>query len=133
MQSQQFGGALPPTSRKVTGVQDRVFPRVEGRPPIIVSNIRANVADVSQSGIGLVVSGSLKRGDRVQIVVTDALIHVSQEVTGEVMWATATRAGLRWVDLTPDQEEWFRKRFSRWRATGELSMERGHEVIHWGL
>ena len=53
-------------------------------------------------------------GQRLRLVLTDALDDSRQEMDAEAVWCAGRRAGLRWVSLTPEQDSWLLSRFKAW-------------------
>jgi hypothetical protein len=115
-----------------SGANRRQFPRIE-EPPLHVSGVWATVDDVSCGGVCLKVPQPVARGSRLPLILTDAHMYFSQEVEAEVMWCSGPRAGLRFVNLTDDQQEWIEQRLLAWeRDGGARRPQAGEETIRWG-
>ena len=97
----------------------RSQPRVSDRPPLQVSGLRAVVHDVSRNGICLIVPEPVARGERFRLQLTDTLDFCSRTMDSEVVWFSHNRAGLRWVDLTPADDQWLLERFQAWMRSLE--------------
>lgn len=102
--------------------------RREGRhlpaPPLGVSALAASVHDVSRSGICLLLATPeplAEPGCRLDLTLTDQLDGCRQQFVAEVLWRVGDRAGCRWVNLTPEQDQWLLTRFHRWLLAGVLS------------
>ena len=95
----------------------RQSPRLEDAPPLFVTGLRATVHDVSRTGISLNVVEPVAYGTRYRLVLRDALDFSELAMDAEAVWCSGERAGFRWVDMTPEQDDWLRRRFQSWLAT----------------
>jgi hypothetical protein len=59
----------------------------------------------------------LSAGQRLRLVLTDALDDSRQEMIAEAIWCAGRKAGLRWVDMTQEQDRWLLSRFKAWLLT----------------
>jgi len=89
----------------------REHPRLPS-PPLDVGGLWARIYDISLGGICLILNAPLKVGDQYGLVLTDGMFQ-AQDIHSEVVWSHGSSAGLRWVDLSPEQENWLREQFSR--------------------
>ena len=101
----------------------RQHPRVFN-PPLHVSGIWGTVYDVSEGGICLVTTTPLQAGDQYELILTDCLVHFTKEIRAEVVWYRRGRAGLRWIDLAPDQLLWLDGAFACWDEEGPAMVVR---------
>jgi hypothetical protein len=83
-------------------------------PPLHVSGLRATARDVSRGGIALTVEHPLPRGLRVRLTLRDAISRTTCELYAEVVACRGTRAGLRWLEVTPEQDLWLSQRVHIW-------------------
>jgi hypothetical protein len=97
-------------------IERRRSPRHADCPPLQVVGLKAIVHDVSRTGVCLVVEDLLETGTRLGLVLQDALNHSRQAFDAEVVWTMSGRAGLRWLNLTPEQDRWMFDRFRAWLA-----------------
>lgn len=91
----------------------RVHPRVAG-PPILVSGLWGKVKDISLTGLCVLVDTPLRHGDCFDLVLTDSLSRENRWIPAEVQWYSRGQAGLRWIDLEPEDQNWLVDRFRRW-------------------
>jgi hypothetical protein len=98
----------------------RAHPRVP-RPPLSVSGLWGRVQDISMTGICLHLDAPVRHGECYDLILTDEISGDYRWIQAEVIWCTADRAGLSWVDLSEDEEQWLVTRFQRW--LGELRTE----------
>ncbi|HEU4753238.1 MAG TPA: PilZ domain-containing protein [Armatimonadota bacterium] len=99
-------------------------PRLSDRPPLDVSGVPATVHDISRHGICLIVDAPLAEGERHRLRLTDALDESSRTMDAEVVWNSGNRAGLRWVDPTPGDDQWLLERFQTWLRSLEGASRR---------
>ena len=93
----------------------RVFARVE-EPPLYASGLWATVHDVSVGGICLSLDTPVVPGAQYDLILTDGAAPYTAEIRAEVVWYRKDRAGLRWVDPSPEQQQWLVERFVEWEA-----------------
>jgi hypothetical protein len=93
-------------------------------PPLFVDGIGALALDVSREGIGVLLDGPVRRGQRHRLRLRDAIDESEQEILVEVMWCTEQRAGCRWIGMTAEQETWIGRRFSAWLGALEGASRR---------
>jgi hypothetical protein len=79
-----------------------------------VDGLSAVVQDVSRSGIALQVDEPVRFGEIHQLHLTDAIDESAASLEAEVVWLDGKRAGLRWCNLTFEQDSWLRARFTAW-------------------
>jgi hypothetical protein len=91
----------------------RLQPRVE-RPPVSISGVWGEVLDISLTGISVTVERGLEPGMRLDLVLMDTRSAEQRWIEAEVMWSDQERAGLRWIELTAEDQEWLVERFSSW-------------------
>jgi hypothetical protein len=77
-----------------------------------VDGLSAVVQDVSRSGIALQVDEPVRFGEIHQLHLTDAIDESAASLEAEVVWLDGKRAGLRWCNLTFEQESWLRARLT---------------------
>jgi len=80
---------------------------VDGLPAAVVQ-------DVSRTGISLQVDARLHRGEIYRLHLTDSIDESYETLDAEVIWCDGKRAGLRWCNLTLEQDCWLRARFKAW-------------------
>jgi hypothetical protein len=83
-------------------------------PPLFVDGLPALVDNVSRSGIALQVSCTVQPGEIYRLHLTDAIDESAATLEAEVVWFDGKRAGLRWCNLSPEQDTWIRLRFKAW-------------------
>jgi hypothetical protein len=89
-------------------------------PPLFVSGLWATVSDVSTGGVCLALNDRVLPGERYELILTDGLFPFTIEMQAEVVWARPGRAGLRWVEVTAEQEVWLQERFHAWLKEQEF-------------
>jgi len=88
--------------------------RLGNCPPLSVSGLAAAVYDVSRTGVSLLVQEPLRIGDRFHLVLTDTMDQTTLSVDAEVIWCRQGRAGLRWLELSLEQDMWLLNHFQTW-------------------
>jgi hypothetical protein len=83
-------------------------------PPLLVEGLPAVVHDVSRNGICLILESPIAHGERFLLTLTDALDRSSRQMEAEVVWRAGERTGLRWIDLSPENDQWLFRRFQSW-------------------
>lgn len=119
-------------TRDQHGAARRRFPRF-AVPPLRVSSLPARVMDVSRGGLSMTLYSSVKPGDRLNLLLTDALVYWTQELEAEVVWADHGRVGMRWIGLSEDQERWLDDRFQAWQKEREAGTDEPLDVIRWSV
>ncbi len=89
--------------------------RADGNPPLTVLGRSAAVHDISRGGVCLV-GEQLTPGSRIELGLRDQTDETEMHATAEVIWLQDGKAGLRWLDLTPEQDQWLMTRFQLWLA-----------------
>lgn len=84
------------------------------KPPVHVSGRSVTVNDVSLGGIHLTLRNSARAGEQLELILTDAVLHYTETLEGEVVWARQDALGLRWVNLTDRQQKWLEERMDSW-------------------
>ena len=97
-------------------------------PPVEVSSIPAAVHDISETGACLVVRRKLAPVTRYSLILTDAMLHYTLDVTAEVVWTRAGRVGLRWIGMSPMERVRLKECLEKWSqdpatAYGSLKTE----------
>jgi hypothetical protein len=82
--------------------------------PLQVGGLAARVHDISRRGICLILEEPVAGGDRYRLSLKDTLDGSSVSIEGEVVWSVNDRAGLRWVELSKEQDRWLFQRFTVW-------------------
>lgn len=103
------------------GLEQRRHARIP-RPPLRVSGIWGWAHDISLGGLSLVTSEAIEPGHQYQIILVDTYHYTNQELRVEVVWIGEGRAGMRWVDLSPDQEVWLQSCFEAWTSEPQLAL-----------
>ena len=116
MEPRRSGGARAINPEWQDAAERRRSARRGNCPPLHVEGMAACVHDISRGGICLLMQQPVELGERYPLILVDALSHGSQNILGEVVWRSGDHAGLRWVDLTPDQDHWLLQRFQSWLA-----------------
>jgi hypothetical protein len=83
-------------------------------PPLFVDGLSAVVQDVSRSGIALLVDHPVRQGEVYRLTLTDAIDESFETLQAEVVWYHSKKAGLRWCNLSLEQELWLGQRFKAW-------------------
>ncbi len=76
------------------------------------------VHNISLGGVCLELPGEFEVGDRLTLRLGDRRSATSQVFRAEVMWARKGRAGVRWVEQTPDQFLWLCQALGFWWGHG---------------
>ncbi len=118
--------------RDLRGAARRQHPRIPA-PPLRVSSLAAQIHDVSHGGVSLTSRSPLRSGDRLQLLLTDALVHWTQELEAEVVWSCEGRVGMRWVGLTEAQEKWLEDRFRAWDQERRAGTDKPLDEIRWSV
>ena len=82
------------------------------------------VLDISEGGIRVVVGQPFTPGERFDLILTDGILFYTKEITAEVTWSRGGVAGLKWTDLTGDQEVWLRTRLQAWESELKAGISR---------
>jgi hypothetical protein len=98
------------------GGERRACQRISEPPVTLQGPVRAAVQDMSLGGICLRIERPLPAGQCFRLLVGDEPSHQECALQAEVMWCAGGRAGLRWVDLSGDQQRWLRELFRGWRS-----------------
>lgn len=114
MQSRYIRRAPPVRHTRAAATDRRRHDRLGNCPPLSVSGLPAAVYDVSRTGICLLVRAPLNAGEQYHLVLHDAIDQSALPMVAEVIWYRHGRAGLRWVDLSRDQDRWLFGRFEVW-------------------
>jgi hypothetical protein len=91
---------------------------MDDSPPVRITGVQATVHDISRSGICLDIQETLHPGERRTLRLDDELDGSTQEFEAEVVWAHSARAGLRWLQLSREQDRWLFQRFLPWMGGG---------------
>ena len=94
----------------------RTGSRLSDRPPVRLTNLAAEVYDISRTGACLLYGTALPIGEALVVELQDELDGSLQSVAAVVVWWLDGRLGLRWAELTPDQDRWLLDRFQIWLA-----------------
>ena len=89
--------------------------RADGNPPLTVLGRNAVVHDISRGGICLVAEG-LVPGASLDLALRDQTDDTELQARAEVVWLQDGKVGLRWINLTPEQDQWLMMRFQLWLA-----------------
>lgn len=76
---------------------------------------------------------SVKPGDRLNLLLTDALVYWTQELEAEVVWSEHGRVGMRWIGLSEDQERWLEERFQAWQKEREAGTDQPLDFLRWSV
>lgn len=105
--------------RPIEDGEKRRFPRIP-EPPLHMNGIWGTVLDVSLGGCCIAASEKLRPGARYELIALDTFQYSNHDLRAEVIWCAEGRVGLRWVDLSPEQEEWLRSRIDVWLGEPQL-------------
>jgi hypothetical protein len=106
---------IPVPENDTAAAERRLERRANGNPPLTVLDRDAVVHDISRGGICLVAEG-LTPGTLMELAVRDDTDATELRADAEVVWLQDGKAGLRWLNLTPDQDQWLMTRFQLWLA-----------------
>jgi hypothetical protein len=106
---------IPGAAAAEVAADRRLGRRADGNPPLTVLGRSAVVHDISRGGVCLVGEGLLP-GTELDLALRDQTDHSEIQARAEVVWLQDGKAGLRWVNLTPDQDQWLMMRFQLWLA-----------------
>lgn len=118
--------------RDLPGAARRQHPRIS-TPPLRVSSLPARIHDVSHGGVSLTLHSQVHTGDRLQLLLTDALVYWTQELEAEVVWEREGRVGMRWVALSEAQEKWLEDRFRAWEKEREAGTDQPLDELRWSV
>jgi hypothetical protein len=90
--------------------------RHSSAPPLRVGGLPGAVYDISRSGICLTTDTPVPLDTRYSLLLTDLLDGSVRRLEAEAIWRADGRIGLRWADLTPEQDAWLLDRFQAWLA-----------------
>lgn len=106
---------IPGSPQAETGEDRRQEDRAGGSPPLTVLGLTAVVHDISRGGICLAGEGLLP-GNELDLALRDETDGTEMRARAEVVWLQDGKAGLRWLNLTPEQDQWLMMRFQLWLA-----------------
>lgn len=87
----------------------RCFSRFDS-PLIIASGKWERVIDISLSGACVEGRALPATGDRITLVLTDEADYHTAMFEAEVVWRAAERAGVRWTEVDPREQQWLEER-----------------------
>lgn len=122
MDQQYLSGrqARPPAER-------RTQPRLKVQLPALGGEgADWKVHDISRAGLSLLTDQPLTAGTTLNLELVDTASGRSCSFSTQVVWSAPGepgRAGLRFVDLSTDQEAWLASRFVEWLAAGHEPAE----------
>lgn len=96
-------------------------------PPLIASEF-GSVRDISLGGLSVGLSKPAQAGQVIEFILTDNHTFHTIVVQAEVMWASWRYAGLRWKELSDEQQEWLAEHMEFWHSTQSELIGKGGEA-----